>query len=298
MPVPPPSAALLLGGRTFPPGRTLVMAIVNRTPDSFYPAARQLADDVADQAVDRAVAEGADLVDVGGVKAGPGAEVDVEQELARVVPFIARTRARHPDLLISIDTWRAEVADQACSAGAHLVNDTWAGYDPRLPEVAARHEAGLVCSHTGGADPRTRPHRVSYGSTVESVVDDVLTTLLAAARRATDAGIPAESVLVDPTHDFGKNTWHGLALLRRTEVFAALGHPVLMALSRKDFIGETLGLEVADRLEGTLAATAVAAWAGAKVFRSHDVAATRRVVDLVASIRGERPPVRAVRGLA
>jgi dihydropteroate synthase len=271
--LPPSSAALVLGGRTFQPGRLLVMAIVNRTPDSFYSGARQLPDDVADDAVDRAVAEGADLVDVGGVKAGPGVPVDLAEELDRVVPFVARTRARHPELLISVDTWRAEVADRACDAGAHLVNDTWAGYDPRLPEVAARHGAGLVCSHTGGADPRTRPHRVSYGSTPESVVDDA-------------------------THDFGKNTWHGLALVRRTEAFVALGHPVLMALSRKDFIGESLGLEVADRLEGTLAATAVAAWAGAKVFRSHDVLATRRVVDMVASIRGERDPVRAVRGLA
>lgn len=298
MPVPAPSAALVLGGRTFPPGRPLVMAIVNRTPDSFYPGARQLADDVADEAVDRAVAEGADLVDVGGVKAGPGPEVDLEAELARVVPFIARTRARHPDLLISVDTWRAEVADRACAAGAHLVNDTWAGYDAQLPEVAARHGAGLVCSHTGGAGPRTRPHRVAYGDTVDGVVDDVLAGLLAAARRATDAGVPAESVLVDPTHDFGKNTWHGLALLRRTEDVVALGYPVLMALSRKDFVGETLGLEVTERLEGTLAATAVAAWCGAKVFRSHDVAATRRVVDLVASTRGERSPVRTVRGLA
>jgi dihydropteroate synthase len=298
VPVPPPSAALILGGRRYPPGQPLVMAIVNRTPDSFYAGARQLADDVADAAVDRAVDEGADLVDVGGVKAGPGPLVDPAAELARVVPFISRTRARHPDLLISVDTWRAEVAEQACAAGAQLVNDTWAGYDPRLPEVAARHGAGLVCSHTGGADPRTRPHRVSYGSTTESVVDDVLATLTAAAGLAVAAGVPAGSVLLDPTHDFGKNTWHGLALLRRTEAFVALGHPVLMALSRKDFIGETLGLDVADRLEGTLAATAVAAWAGAKVFRTHDVAATRRVVDMVASIRAERPPARAVRGLA
>ena len=298
MTVPSPSPALLLGGRTFPPGRTLVMAIINRTPDSFYPGSRQYADDVAAEAVDRAVAEGADLVDVGGVKAGPGAEVDTAEELRRVVPFIARTRAAHPGLLISVDTWRAKVAEEACAAGADLVNDTWAGYDPRLPEVAAGHGAGLVCSHTGGAGPRTRPHRAAYGSTPEGVVDDVVAVLRAAAGRAVAAGIDPASVLLDPTHDFGKNTWHGLALLRRTDAFVALRHPVLMALSRKDFIGETLGLDVADRLEGTLAATAVAAWAGAKVFRSHDVAATRQVLDMVASIRGERPPARAVRGLA
>jgi dihydropteroate synthase len=285
-------------GKPMPENETLVMAIVNRTPDSFYPASRQLTDGDAAAAVERAVAGGADILDVGGVKAGPGPEVGLEEELRRVVPFVRQTRATHPDLLISVDTWRAEVAEAACDAGADLINDTWAGYDPRLPAVAAAHGAGLVCSHTGGADPRTRPHRVAYGTAREAVVEEVLADLQSAARRATDAGIPPESVLLDPTHDFGKNTWHGLALLRHTEAFVALGHPVLMALSRKDFIGETLGVPVEQRLEGTLAATAVAAWAGAKVFRTHDVAATRRVLDMVASIRDERAPARAVRGLA
>ena len=288
----------MLRGREFPPDRLVIMAVVNRTPDSFYPGARQFDPAVAADAVARAEAEGADVVDIGGVKAGPGAEVDVTEELRRVVPFVERVRADHPDLLISVDTWRAEVAEPACAAGADLVNDTWAGHDPGLPAVAARHGAGLVCSHTGGLPPRTRPHRVSYGTGPEGVVDDVLTGLLAAARRATDAGVAAGSVLVDPTHDFGKNTWHGLALLRRTEALVRLGHPVLMSLSRKDFVGETLGLPVEERLEGTLAATAVAAWLGATVFRVHDVRATRRTLDMVASIRGERPPARAVRGLA
>jgi dihydropteroate synthase len=274
------------------------MAILNRTPDSFYPAARALADDVAFEAAAAAVAAGADLLDVGGVKAGPGEEVGEAEELRRVVPFVERIRAEHPDLLISIDTWRAEVARQACAAGAALVNDTWAGHDPGLPEVAARFGAGLVCSHTGGARPRTRPHRVRYGDHPDGVVDDVLATLRAAAARAVAAGVDPESVLVDPTHDFGKNTWHGLALLRRTADLVALGHPVLMALSRKDFIGETLDLPVDERLEGTLAATAIAAWSGARVFRAHDVRATRRTLDMVASIRGLRPPANAVRGLA
>jgi len=298
MTVPPRSCELRLGGQVFPPGRLLVMAIVNRTPDSFYPAARQLADDVAADAVAAAVTEGADLVDVGGVKAGPGEDVDEAEELRRVVPFIERTRAAFPQLLISVDTWRSEVARQACRAGADLVNDTWAGHDPGLPEVAAELGAGLVCSHTGGAVPRTRPHRVSYGDHPDGVVDDVLAVLRAAADRAVAAGVDPASVLVDPTHDFGKNTWHGLALLRRTDALARLGYPVLMALSRKDFVGETLDLPVEERLEGTLAATAVAAWSGAKVFRTHDARATRRVLDMVASIRGDRPPATAVRGLA
>ena len=274
------------------------MAIVNRTPDSFYPSARRLADDVALEAVDRAVADGADLIDVGGVRAGPGDDVDEITETARVVPFVEQVRQRHPDVVISVDTWRGAVAEVACAAGADLLNDTWAGHDPRLVEVAAAHGVGVVCSHTGGLAPRTLPHRRSYGSAPGDVVDAVVASLRAAAARAVAAGIRPDSVLVDPTHDFGKNTWHGLALLRGTPQLAALGHPVLMALSRKDFVGETLDLPVDERLEGTLAATAVAAWLGATVFRAHDVAATRRVLDMVASIRGERPPARAVRGLA
>lgn len=296
--VPPAGATLRLRGREYPPGHPVVMAILNRTPDSFYPGARQLDDAAADEAVARAVAEGADILDIGGVKAGPGDDVDERAETERVVPFVERVRGAFPDLLISVDTWRSGVADRVCAAGADLLNDTWAGHDPALVEVAAAHGVGVVCSHTGGAEPRTRPHRVSYGTSPDGVVRDVLATLRSQAARAVAAGVEPASVLVDPTHDFGKNTWHGLALLRATGDLVALGHPVLMALSRKDFIGETLDLGVEQRLEGTLAATAVAAWQGATVFRAHDVAATRRVLDMVASIRGERPPARVVRGLA
>lgn len=297
-PVPPRSVPLLLRGRRFEAGTLVVMAILNRTPDSFYPGARQLDDLVASDAVREAVEAGADILDVGGVKAGPGDEVDPTEEIRRVVPFVEAVRAAFPDLLISVDTWRSEVAEAALAAGADLLNDTWAGHDPLLPEVAAAHGAGLVCSHTGGAVPRTRPHRVSYGTTVEGVVDDVVATLEGAAAHAVDCGVDPASVLVDPTHDFGKNTWHGLALVRRTDRLVGLGYPVLMALSRKDFLGETLNLPVEERLESTLAATAIAAWQGAKVFRAHDVRATRRVLDTVASVRGDRPPARAVRALA
>ena len=297
MRVPAAAPRLRLRGRDLGPG-PLVMAVVNRTPDSFYPGSRQITDDAALEAVDRAVAEGADLVDVGGVRAGPGQDVDEVTEIARVVPFLERLRERHPDVVVSVDTWRGGVAELACVAGADLVNDTWAGHDPRLVEVAAARGAGVVCSHTGGVDPRTLPHRVSYGTSPDGVVDAVVSSLRASAAHAVEVGVDPASVLVDPTHDFGKNTWHGLALLRGTPALVELGFPVLMALSRKDFVGETLDLRVEERLEGTLAATAVAAWLGATVFRAHDVAATRRVVDMVASIRGERAPAAALRGLA
>ncbi|WP_456818474.1 dihydropteroate synthase [Cellulomonas sp. URHB0016] len=315
-PVPPAGPAVRLRDRVIGPDRPVVMAVVNRTPDSFYAPARH--DDAsADAAVARAEEEGADIVDLGGVRAGRGPRVEVDEELARVLPLVARVRRRHPGLLVSIDTWRAEVARAAADEGADLLNDTWAGHDPELVEVAAERRLGVVCSHTGGARPRTDPFRVAYQrkrpgtgagadrgadpaglEEVDGVLDDVVATVSAAARRAVDLGIDPGSVLVDPTHDFGKNTWHSLHLVRRTQALVALGHPVLMALSRKDFVGESLDLPPEERLEGTLAATSVAAWLGARVFRAHDVAATRRTLDMVATIRGDRPPVRAVRGLA
>jgi dihydropteroate synthase len=296
--LPPPSLGLRLGGREYAPGRLLVMAIVNRTPDSFYPGARRFDLPRARGSGAQAVEGGADIVDVGGVPAGPGPEVDTAEETRRVVPFVSQVRAAHPGVVVSVDTWRSEVADEACAAGALLINDTWAGHDHRLPGVAAKYGAGLVCSHTGGASPRTLPHRVSYGRTPDAVVDEVLTSLLNAARQATAAGVPPESILLDPTIDFGKNTWHGLSLLRRMELFNGFDSPVMLSISRKDIVGETLGVAVQDRLEGTLAATSVAAWLGVKVFRVHDVRATRRTLDMVMAIRGDRAPVAPLRGLA
>jgi len=285
-------------GRPVAGDRAMIMAIVNRTPDSFYDRGANFTDEAAMAAVHRVIAEGADVIDVGGVKAGPGETVDVEAEVARVVPFIEWLRSVYPDQLISVDTWRAAVAKQACAAGADIINDTWGGVDPGLAEVAAEFGAGLVCSHTGGAVPRTRPFRVEYGITERGVVDDVIAEVTAAAERAVAAGVARDAVLIDPTHDFGKNTHHGLTLLRHVEDLVKTGWPVLMALSNKDFVGETLGVGLTERLEGTLAATALAANAGAAMFRVHEVGSTRRVLEMVASIRGVRTPARTVRGLA
>jgi dihydropteroate synthase len=286
---------LRFGTRTPAKDRALVMAIVNRTPDSFYDRGATFTDAAALERVDRVVAEGADIVDIGGVKAGPGDDVDVAEEIRRVVPFVAAVRERHPGVVISVDTWRGEVGRVAVAEGADLLNDTWAGADPALGDVAAETGAGIVCSHTGGAVPRRRPHRVRYAD----VVADVIAETTGQAEKLVARGVPRAGILIDPTHDFGKNTFHGLALLRHCDALVATGWPVLMALSNKDFVGETLGVtDVTDRLEGTLAATALAAAAGARVFRVHEVIATRRVVDMVASIQGTRPPVRTVRALA
>jgi len=281
--------------RTVATDRALVMGIVNRTKDSFYDRGATFAEQAALAAVDKLVAEGADIVDIGGVRAGAhGERVGADEELRRVIPVVEQVRERHPDLVISVDTWRHEVGRAACAAGADLINDTWAGADPRLAEVAAAYGAGMVCSHTGGAAPRTDPHRVRY----LDVVAEVTAELVARAEHVVSLGVPAQGVLIDPTHDFGKNTWHGLALLRRLDELVATGWPVLMALSNKDFVGETLDADVADRVDGTLAATSVAAMAGARVFRAHEVGRTRKVVEMVASIQGTRQPARCLRALA
>jgi dihydropteroate synthase len=285
---------LRLGRRSFGDDELVVMAIVNRTPDSFYDRGATYALGAALDAVDRAVAEGAGIVDIGGVKAGPGAEVDPAEELRRTAELVAAVRAGHPELVISVDTWRSQVARTLAAEGADLLNDTWGGTDPGLAAVAAEHGAGLVCAHAGGLPPRTRPHRVAY----DDVVADVVTTVTGLAERAVAAGVRADGILIDPAHDFGKNTRHSLEVTRRLGELVATGWPVLVSLSRKDFVGETLDLPPGERLEGTLAATAVSAWLGARVFRAHDVAATRRALDTVASIRGTRPPAVSRRGLA
>lgn len=271
-----------------------VMAIVNRTPDSFYDKGATFDMDPALKRCDEAIAAGASIIDIGGVKAGPGEEVDSAEEIDRVVPTIARVHERHPEVLISVDTWRSEVAEAAIAAGAGLVNDTWAGWDPQLIEVAGHHRVGYVCSHTGGITPRTRPHRVHF----DDVVADVIAETTALAEKAAGLGCPEELTFIDPTHDFGKNTYHGLELLRRIDEIVATGWPVLMALSNKDFVGETLARGVGDRVAVTLAATAWAAAHGVAAFRVHEVAETVDVIRMTAAIQGTAAPLDTTRGLA
>jgi dihydropteroate synthase len=285
---------LRLGSRTFADDQLLVMAIVNRTPDSFYDQGATYGMQAALAAVDAAVAAGADIVDIGGVRAGPGDPVDPAEEIRRVGGLVAAVRERHPDLVISVDTWRAEVGRVVAQAGADLLNDAWEGADPDIAAVAAEFGTGLVCTHAGHLPPRTKPHRVSY----PDVTGDVVATVVGLAERAASLGVRRDGIVIDPGHDFGKNTRHSLTVTRELERLVETGWPVLVALSRKDFVGETLDLPAADRLEGTLAATAISAWLGARVFRAHDVRATRRVLDMVASIRGDRQPAVSRRGLA
>lgn len=270
------------------------MAIVNRTPDSFFDRGATYALAAALDRVDQVVDEGAAIVDIGGVKAAPGQEVTAEEETRRVVELVERVRSRHPDIVISVDTYRADVGEAVCRVGADLLNDAWGGWEPELAEVAAKHDVGLVYTHAGGLPPRTRPHRVQY----VDVVDHVVRAVSALAERAVSLGVRADSVLVDPGHDFGKNSRHSLEVTRRLGELVSTDWPVLVALSRKDFVGEVLDLPPDDRLEGTLAATAISAWLGARVFRAHDVAETVRVVRMTAALSGAADLSVGRRGLA
>ncbi|HEY3956007.1 MAG TPA: dihydropteroate synthase [Streptosporangiaceae bacterium] len=261
------------------------MAVVNRTPDSFFDHGATYEFGAALDAASRLVADGAAIVDIGGVKAGEGEGVTVTEEIRRVAGLVAGVRERHPGVAISVDTWRAEVAEAVADAGADLLNDAWGGFDPRLAEVAADRGLGLVCSHAGGLAPRTMAVSPVYAD----VVGEVCGYVTAQAERAVAAGVAPDAILIDPAHDFGKDTGHSLELTRRLDALAATGWPVLVAVSNKDFIGDTLALPVTDRIEGTLAALAVSAWHGARVFRVHDVAAARQALDVVAAFRGGQP---------
>ena len=270
------------------------MGVLNVTLDSFSDGGEYFAPEKAVEHGLALVAEGADIIDIGGVPARPGDDVDAAEEIRRTIPFITAVRDAYPDVVISVDTWRHEVGRQACAAGADLLNDTWGGWDPRLAEVAAECGAGIVCSHAGQLPPRTRPFRVAY----RDVVDDVLNVTLSLASRALEAGVEHDRILIDPAHDFGKNTWQSLEVTRRLAELAATGWPVLVSVSNKDFVGETLDTPVEDRLAGTLAATTICAWLGARVFRAHHVRENRHVLTMVSAIRGDIPPARTVRGLA
>jgi dihydropteroate synthase len=282
-----------LGHKQFPGDAALVMAIVNRTPDSFFDRGATYAEDAAFERVVEVVDQGAEIVDIGGVRAGYGPDVDSGEEIRRVAGFVERVRDAFPEIVISVDTWRAEVGRAVCARGADLLNDAWGGHDPGLARVAAEYDAAIVCTHTGGLKPRTDPYRLEY----EDVVHSAIQATVGLAQQALAAGVARESIVIDPAHDFGKNTFHSLELTRRLGEMVETGWPVLVSLSNKDFVGETLDLPTQERLTGTLAATAVCALAGARIYRVHHVVETRQVVDMVWSIAGRRPPARAIRGL-
>lgn len=285
---------LTVGAHTFDlTRRVVVMAVVNRTTDSLVDGDATLD---LDAAIDHALSQeeaGADLVDIGGVSAGPGPEVSVEEERERVVSFVEAFRARSA-LPLSVDTFRSSVAADALDAGAELVNDPSGMSDPSVADVvAARQGAGLVVTHAGGP-PRTRPFRPVYEPDVTTVVTQTCRDLAEDARRR---GVATDRLVVDPGIDLGKNTMHSLELVRRLPELAALGFPVLVALSRKDFLGEVLDVPVTQRSEASLAGAVTAALGGANLVRVHDTLATVRALQTVEAVLGWRRPARCVRGL-
>lgn len=273
------------GGRTFDFSRRVaIMAIINRTPDSFYDGGRTFALQAAVAAAHQAVEDGADWLDIGGVPFSPGPALGAEEEAERVVPVIEAVAA-HSDVIISVDTFLPEVAELSIAAGAHVINDTTGLQNPELAAVVAASGAHLVITHSL-ARPRTVFPRPAYADVVAEVADFL--------RRKTDyaveLGISADKLLIDPGHDLNKNTLHSLEITRRFNEIAAIGFPTLAAVSNKDFVGETLNQEKADRTEGSLAAAVICILGGARVVRMHDVAAAHSAVRFTESVLGWRPP--------
>jgi len=265
--------------------RIAVMAIVNRTPDSFFDQGATFALDRAVEAALRAADDGADWVDIGGAKFAPGPEIEAADELDRVLPVVETVAARS-DVVISVDTFRASVAEAVVAAGAHVINDTTGLSDPAMAEVVAASGASLVITHSL-AEPRRPFPRPRY----DDVVDEVRAFLEERADRAVAAGIGEEKLFIDPGHDLNKNTLHSLEITRRFDEIAAIGLPTLAAVSNKDFVGESLGAERPDRLEGSLAAATTCALLGARVVRMHDVVASVRAMRMLEAVLGFREPV-------
>jgi dihydropteroate synthase len=273
------AATLDLGGRRYDvSSRALVMGILNRTPDSFYDKGTYFS---LDAFIDRAAAlvdQGADILDVGGVKAGPGPEVDLEEELERVVPAIEMLTARF-DVPVSVDTWRAAVAESAYKAGAVIGNDISAFADPGYLPVAAAAGAAVVATHIRLA-PRVPDPEPRY----DDVVATVAGVLRSLGRAAEDAGIPPERVMVDAGLDLGKTWQQSVALLRASDELAVLGYPVLLSASNKTFLGRMLDLDIDARREASLAACAIGIVRGCRILRVHDVHGARRTRDTLAAV--------------
>ena len=258
--------------------RALVMGVLNRTPDSFYDKGATFAFDAFLRRADQLVGDGADLLDVGGVKAGPGPEVTEVEELERVVPAVAALRQRF-DVPVSVDTWRASVARACYAEGAVVGNDISGFADPDYLPAAAEHGATVVATHI-----RLAPRVPDPDPVYADLVGEVETALLERAARAWAVGLGASRVVLDAGLDLGKTAEQSLALLRASNRLAAHGHPLLLSASNKTFLGVVLGLELDERGPASLAATALGVTLGCRLVRVHDVKGSRQVCDVLAAI--------------
>jgi dihydropteroate synthase len=278
------SRTRIIAGRPFDFSRRVaVMAIVNRTPDSFHDRGSTFALEKAWEAVTDAADAGADWIDVGGVPFAPGPEVSAAEELDRVLPVVEFAKTR---TVVSVDTFRPEVAAEVIKAGAGVVNDTSGLRDPAMADVVAGTDAQLVITHSLAA-PRTLWPSPRYGDVTLEVAEFLRERVAIALER----GVRPDQIIIDPGHDLNKNTLHSLELTRRLDEIAAIGYPVLAAVSNKDFIGETLDAKQPDRLAGTLAAVVFCVLHGARVVRVHDVRATVDAVRMTEAMLGWRDPV-------
>lgn len=277
-----------IGARVFDFDRQVaVMAVINRTPDSFYDRGATFALDRAVQSAMHAADQGADWVDVGGVPFGRGPAVSVAEEIDRVVPVVAAIARARPELVISVDTNSAEVAEYAIAAGASVINDTSGLGDPDMARVVAGSDAHIVITHSIGP-PRVEKPAAHY----DDVVAEVRAFLVARMARAERAGIPHDRIILDPGHDLDKNTLHTLEITRRLDEIAAIGAPLLVAVSNKDFIGESIDRPQGERLPGSLAAMTACILKGARIVRMHDIPQTVDAVRMTEAILGMCAPVR------
>lgn len=288
------SPSLHIGNHIFNWGsRTYVMGILNVTPDSFSGDGLMYNGDPIEQSLRQAehfLKYGADILDVGGESTRPGSQpVDADAEMQRVIPVIAAMHTEFPDAIISIDTYKAQVAEAAFHAGAHLLNDVWAlRADPQLGSVAAAFHAPVILMHNrsnpAGVEVRNQLGNAYIGSTYQNLVDDVKRELLASVELAVAAGVQETHIILDPGLGFGKTREHNLELINRLDEIRALGFPVLLGPSRKSFIGFTLDLPADQRVEGTAAAISVGIMRGADMIRVHDVKEMARVAKMTDAI--------------
>lgn len=275
-----------IGARTFDFSRQVaVMAIVNRTPDSFYDKGATFALDQAVETALKAADDGADWVDIGGIPFSPDTpEISRQEELDRVLPVVEALAARS-DVVISVDTFRPEVARRCVAAGASVINDTYGLRDPAMAEAVAQTGATVVIAHALAA-PHTHHRRPEYAD----VVADVARFLRDRVATAERYGIHPDQIVIDPGHDLNKNTLHSLELTRRLHEITAIGLPTLVALSNKDFIGETLNRERPDRVIGSVVAAGLAIAQGARIVRVHNVRASVDAVRMTEAVLGFREP--------
>ena len=264
--------------------RALVMGILNRTPDSFYDRGSYWNFDDFLRKAEELVADGADFLDVGGSKAGPGPEVTPQEEADRVVPAVEALVARF-DLPVSVDTFRASVLDEALSAGACVGNDISGFADPGYLPTAASHGASVVATHVR-IGPRIPDPNPQYGNVRTDVVD----FLRRRAESAREVGIPRDRIMVDAGLDLGKTPSQSLELLRHSDDLVSLGFPVFLSASNKGFIGEAIGAELDDRRFGTMGAHALGIALGCRVLRAHDVKSNRRLADTMSAVLAHRRP--------